>query len=160
LSVYSQFDKVFLFQTKTVLTLMLRIKSDKQRKTYYSRLPSIIAVLSLMLLICAVMTAQAAVIDVSPDVTACLKTISEKGKELTQLNDKILALKDQPKDTKLNVDSKESQNTKIKQDMAKLRNTANLERLKTMPPATLVECNRMLSDINAAIRFASDKLKP
>jgi hypothetical protein len=146
---------------------MLLIKQKKQKKKHYSRLPGVIAVLSLMLLICSVITtAQAAVSELSPDVTACLKTILEKEKELTPLNHKIVALKDEPKDTKdakdakESKDTKESKNTKIKQDMAKLRDAANLERLKTMPPTTLVDCNRMLSDINAAIRFASEKLKP
>ena len=82
--------------------------------------------------------------DISPDVMACLKSVVEKDKELSPLYQKIITRKD----------------PKLTLEMNKLRDAIKLERLKKDLPATLIDCNRMLSNLNAAIRFANDKLAP
>jgi hypothetical protein len=82
--------------------------------------------------------------DISPDVMACLKSVVEKDKELSPLYQKVIARNE----------------SKLTLEMNKLRDAIKLERLKKDPPSTLIDCNRMLSNLNAAIRFANDKLAP
>jgi hypothetical protein len=88
--------------------------------------------------------AQAQTASASADVNACVKSVEEKTREFSPLYERVLTLNDK----------------KTTAEMNKLRDEIKLERLKDRPPTMLVECNRMLSNLNAAIRFAREKTKP